>query len=107
MMPTPGNVLSLLLTCRNISGIIASSIIGNTLPIIESCRSKDMRIIFTRHGHENDSKDLGMLGKWWGDFIQYGSKEWELMKALKPNDYDGIIDKNRYNAFHGTGLMRV
>ncbi|MCK4818432.1 isochorismatase family protein, partial [bacterium] len=32
------------------------------------------------------------------------SKDWELIKALKPSDTDEIIDKNRYSAFHGTGL---
>lgn len=103
-MPTPGKCALLVIDMQEYFRDVASSIIGNTLSIIESCRSKDMRIIFTRHGHENDPKDLGMLGEWWGDFIQYGSKEWELLKALSPNDYDGIIDKNRYNAFHGTGL---
>ncbi|MFO7839655.1 MAG: isochorismatase family protein [Desulfosalsimonadaceae bacterium] len=83
---------------------IASLIIGNVLSIIEACRSRDMRIIFTRHGHEDISKDGGMLAQWWGDYIQYGSKEWELIKALQPGDNEAILDKKRYNAFHGTGL---
>lgn len=103
-MPTPGKCALLVIDMQEYFRDVASSIIGNTLSIIESCRSKGMRIIFTRHGHENEPDDLGMLGKWWGDFIQYGSKEWELLKALNPKDSDGIIDKNRYNAFHGTGL---
>jgi len=45
-----------------------------------------------------------MLEKWWGDLIQYGSKDWELIKAIEPPDGDGILDKNRYSAFHETGL---
>ena len=45
-----------------------------------------------------------MLDKWWGDYIQYGSKDWELIKALQPEDNDAVFDKKRYNAFHGTGL---
>jgi len=34
-----------------------------------------MRIIFTRHGHKDFSKDGGMLDKWWGDSIMYGTKD--------------------------------
>mmetsp|Transcript_1280 Transcript_1280/g.926 ORF Transcript_1280/g.926 Transcript_1280/m.926 type:complete len:199 (+) Transcript_1280:1730-2326(+) len=102
--PNSGRCVLLVIDMQNYFSSITSSIIGNVLSIIETCRSKEMRIIYTRHGHENNPKDLGMLGKWWGDFIQYGSKDWELLKALKPTDNDGIIDKNRYNAFHNTGL---
>ena len=28
----------------------------------------------------------------------------ELIKALQPENNDAILDKNRYNAFHGTDL---
>jgi isochorismate hydrolase len=74
------------------------------LSIIETCRAKGIRIIFTRHGHKDITKDGGMLGKWWGDYIVYGSKEWELIKGLSIQDTDVILDKNRYSAFYGTGL---
>jgi isochorismate hydrolase len=83
---------------------IAAPILGNVLSIIEACRSVDIRTIFTRHGHKNISEDGGMLVAWWGDLIEYGSKDWELINALKPSDTDGVIDKNRYSVFHGTGL---
>jgi isochorismate hydrolase len=83
---------------------IAAPILGNVLSVIEACRSVDIRTIFTRHGHKNISEDGGMLAAWWGDLIRYGSKDWELINALKPSDTDGVIDKNRYSVFHGTGL---
>jgi isochorismate hydrolase len=83
---------------------IATPILGNVLSIIEACRSKSMKIIFTRHGHRNALQEGGMLAEWWGDQIDYGSEDWELIKSLQPSDADGIIDKNRYSAFHGTGL---
>ena len=34
----------------------------------------------------------------------YGTKDWELINALEPKENDAILGKNRYNAFHGTGL---
>jgi isochorismate hydrolase len=39
-----------------------------------------------------------------GDYIQYSSRDWELIKELQPEDNDAILDKKRYNAFHCTGL---
>jgi isochorismate hydrolase len=61
-------------------------------------------MIFTRHGHKNVLEDGGMLSEWWGDQIDYGSREWEFITSLTPSADDEIIDKNRYSAFHGTVL---
>ena len=102
--PTPAKCALLVIDMQQYFQSIASPIIGNVISIVEACRSRNMRIIFTRHGHSDISKDGSMLYKWWGDFIQYGSKDWELIKAIQPGDYDAVLDKNRYSAFHGTTL---
>ena len=102
--PNPSRCALLVIDMQHYFHSIASPILGNVISIIEACRSRNMRIIFTRHGHSDVSKDGGMLQEWWGDSIQYGSTAWELIKAIQPDEYDAILDKNRYNAFHGTGL---
>jgi isochorismate hydrolase len=102
--PKPGRCALLVIDMQQYFFSIAAPILGNVLSIIEACRSVDIRTIFTRHGHKNISEDGGMLVAWWGDLIEYGSKDWELINALKPSDTDGVIDKNRYSVFHGTGL---
>lgn len=102
--PKPGRCALLVIDMQQYFFSIAAPILGNVLSIIEACRSVDIRTIFTRHGHKNISEDGGMLVAWWGDLIEYGSKGWELINALKPSDTDGVIDKNRYSVFHGTGL---
>lgn len=102
--PTPSKCALLVIDMQQYFQSIASNILGNVISIIEACRLRNMRIIFTRHGHHDIIEDGGMLSQWWDDFIQYGSKDWELIKALQPSDYDAILDKNRYNAFHGTNL---
>ena len=86
---------------------IATPILVNVLSIIETCRSKNIRIIFTRHGHRDVSKDGGMLAEWWADQIVHGSKDWELIEALNVSDADIIIDKLRYSVFHGTGFHEI
>ena len=102
--PKPSKCALLVIDMQRYFQSIASPILGNIVSIIESCRARNMRIIFTRHGHKDLSTDGGMLDKWWGDSIMYGTKDWELIKAIEPNENDAILDKNRYSAFHGTGL---
>lgn len=106
--PTPGRYALLVVDMQQYFLSIASPIMGNVLSIIEACRSHQGKVIFTRHGHKDITKDGGMLEKWWGDGIIHGSKDWEIFKALSPLETEGIIDKNRYSAFHGTDLdMRL
>lgn len=103
-LPKPGKCALVVIDMQQYFLPLASHIVGNVLSIIEACRSKGIRVIFTRHGHKDISKDGGMLSKWWGDCIMYGSSEWELIKGLGPQDTDGLLDKNRYSAFFGTEL---
>jgi isochorismate hydrolase len=102
--PRPSQCALLVIDMQRYFQSIASPILSNVISIVDLCRSKGIQIIFTRHGHKDIAKDGGMLGAWWGDSIRYGSKEWELITALDPDDHDDILDKKRYNAFHGTGL---
>lgn len=89
---------------QNFFESITGEIKENLLEIIETCRQNNIRIVYTRHGHKDMSKDGGMLAKWWGDGIVYGSRDWELLPGITPGDEDLIIDKNRYSAFFKTGL---
>ena len=102
--PEPHRCALLVIDMQRYFFSIATPILGNVLSIIEACRSKGIRIIFTRHGHRDVSEDGGMLAEWWADHIDHGSKDWELIKALKVSDADIIIDKHRYSVFHGTGF---
>jgi isochorismate hydrolase len=97
--PRSGKCALLVIDMQEYFRAIASPIIGNVLSIIEDCRKKGVRVIYTRHGHKDVAKDGGMLGEWRGGLIQYGSENWDIIKAISPLDTDGILDKNRYSAF--------
>jgi len=45
-----------------------------------------------------------MIEKWWSEIITYGNLEHALLPELQIREKETIIPKNRYNAFHGTGL---
>lgn len=102
--PKPDRCALLVIDMQQYFLSIAAPILGNVMSVIKACKSKGVKIIFTRHGHRDISKDGGMLKKWWGDLIDYGSKDWKLIDSLKPTDTDVIVDKNRYSVFQGTGL---
>ena len=60
-------------------------------------------VVFTRHCHMGKD-DLGMLGKFFSDYIRCGSKESEIISRLAPSAEERIFQKNTYDAFHRTGL---
>lgn len=83
---------------------VARPILQSVLDLLDACRTAGIKIVFTRHGHHDPKKDGGMLARWWGELIAYGSREWELFGELSPRPEEPIIDKTRYSAFHGTNL---
>lgn len=88
-------------------GSIADPVISNVKRIIDRCRNRELKIIYTRHGHKDLSVDGGMLAEWWDTHAQYGTPEWEIIKEVSPRENDVVIDKNRYSAFYNTDLDRI
>jgi isochorismate hydrolase len=102
--PNPAKSALLVIDLQEYFLPMLSPIIGNVLSLIESCRAKGIKVIYTRHGHKDSDKDGGMLLKWWGDVIIYGTEKWNLIKSISPHENEPVIDKNRYSAFLGTSL---
>jgi isochorismate hydrolase len=102
--PDPARCALLVIDMQRFFRPIPDPIIDNVTAIIAHARSSGMPVVYTRHGHEDLSKDGGLLAEWWGDLAIRGSYEWELLDNLDVADDDIIVDKNRYDAFHGTEL---
>jgi isochorismate hydrolase len=100
----PGQCALLVIDMQNYFDSLTANIKPNLLKIIDVCRAKGIRIVFTRHGHKDISKDGGMLAKWWDDSVMVGTHGWELTSEFKLGKEDLVIDKNRYSAFFKTGL---
>ena len=71
--------------------------------LLSHWRSIDGTVVYTRHCH-NSSEDLGMLGKFFSDFIRCGKKESEIIPELSPLPCERIFQKNTYDAFYNTNL---
>ena len=105
-IPDPKKCALLVIDMQNYFCGIASPVLDNVARIIKECRSRNIEIIYTQHGHKDIEKDGGMLGKWWNDYISYGSKEWEIIDLIAPQKDDLIIEKKRYSAFYETQLEK-
>lgn len=71
--------------------------------LIEAWRSFGGHIIYTRHCHTG-ADDLGMLGKFFNDYIRCGESEAEIVSDLAPQPNDVVIRKTTYDAFLNTVL---
>jgi len=76
------------------------------LKVIETCRQKDVPVVFTQHGHTDPQSDGGVLGQWWGEVILQGTMDWKFLPEIKIESKDKIVPKKRYSAFYETDLER-
>lgn len=70
-------------------------------------REKGCPVIFTRHGHDAEGEDAGLLLEWWSDYIKRDTPHWELVDGIGYREGDLVIDKTRYDAFYDTALEGV
>ncbi len=81
-------------------------VIPNLKRLLEFWRTAGAPVIFTRHGHEGDH-DLGMLGRFFSDYIRVDEPEAEIISELSPYDNETVIRKKTYDAFLGTPLSSI
>lgn len=79
------------------------SIIPGIAKLIGLWRESGNRIVFTRHSHTGED-DLGMLGKFFSDYIRDGEPESEIISGLTPRRDEPVFRKNTYDAFYNTEL---
>lgn len=104
------NCALLVIDMQEVFRSCGGSLIPELNSTIEFCRSSNIPVIFTQHGHKNVDLDGGMLAEQFGKYnlISYGSENWKLMKELDVRKDDVIItEKRRYDAFHGTILQDI
>ena len=81
----------------------AEPIVGSIQRLLEAWRAAGAAVIFTRHCHRDES-DLGMLGRFFSDYIRCGEPDSELIPSLKPRLDEPVLRKTTYDAFLGTPL---
>ena len=72
--------------------------------VIDGFREAGRPILYTRHVHNPDGSDAGIMGWWWRDMIVEGTTDSEILESLAPRPEDRVICKHRYSAFYETDL---
>ena len=103
----PKHAALLVIDIQNFFNRIVQPILKNLLKVIQSCRQKDIPIIFTQHGHTDPPADGGVLGQWWGEVILHGTKDWQFLPEIKIESKDIVLPKKRYSAFYKTDLEEI
>jgi nicotinamidase-related amidase len=78
----------------------AKDTINNIKSLIERARDVEVKIVYTQDTHFED--DLEWLI--WPVHCKKGTRGWNFIEELKPQDHDLIIEKNRYDGFYETPL---
>lgn len=71
--------------------------------LLEFWRNGGRTVVFTRHCHSGPD-DLGMLGRFFGDYIRCDEEDSKIIRELRPLAAEKVFRKSTYDAFHGTGL---
>jgi bifunctional isochorismate lyase / aryl carrier protein len=82
------------------------AIVPRIRALVSVFRELGRPVIYTRHGHEGTG-DLGMLGRFFSDYIKQGEPDSAIIEALRPLDGETVIPKTTYDAFIGTELDRL
>lgn len=80
------------------------AIIENVNKLIKTFRQFFRPVIFTRHVHDPEGIDAGIMKWWWEGMCVEGSPESEIIEELKPLPKEKVVTKHRYSAFYNTDL---
>jgi len=81
-------------------------IIPNLKLLLDHWRDVGAAVVYTRHGHEG-KHDLGMLGRFFSDYIRIDEPDSEIISDLAPLDHEAVIQKKTYDAFLGTPMHAI
>ena len=103
-LPSPDRTALLVIDMQAYFRSMVTDILSNLQRLLSVCRNSGVPVVYTQHGHEDPSRDGGMLGEWWGDLIMEGSEGARILREIAPGDSEKIVAKNRYSAFFKTDL---
>lgn len=68
--------------------------------LLDMARQNGMLVAYTQDTHLPGDPEFPI----WGEHVLIGTWGWEIVDELKPQPYDLIVQKRRYDGFFGTSL---
>lgn len=84
-----------------------AAILPNLRRLVAAFRAAGRPVIYTRHVHQPDGTDAGIMGWWWKGMCREGHPESEVCEELAPLSGEKQVFKRRYSAFYNTDLETV
>ncbi len=81
----------------------STAIVPRIQRLVSMWRTLGRPVIFTRHAHKGEH-DLGMLGRFFSDYIRLGEPDSEIVPDFEPGLGELVIRKTTYDSFLGTEL---
>jgi bifunctional isochorismate lyase / aryl carrier protein len=81
----------------------APAIVPSIRRLVDAWHGRGAPVFFTRHSHAGPD-DLGMLGRFFRDYIRLGEPDAEIVEGIVPGTGDPVLRKTTYDAFLGTSL---
>jgi isochorismate hydrolase len=103
----PQQAALLTIDMQNYFNRIARPVLSNILKVTQTCRQRNIPVIFTQHGHTEPDSDGGILGEWWGELIIGGTEDWKFLPEMKIESMDIVLPKKRYSTFFETDLDKT
>jgi nicotinamidase-related amidase len=75
--------------------------------LVAAWRAARLPLFFTRHAHLEPRQDGGALSRFWRSLILEGTRDAELVDALRPQTGERVVLKHTYSAFAGTPLEQA
>jgi nicotinamidase-related amidase len=82
------------------------AIVPRIKALLDVWRRLEALVVFTQHCHDGEH-DLGMLGRFFSDYIRAGTIDAEFLDALAPHEGEAVIRKTTYDGFMGTSLDEI
>jgi nicotinamidase-related amidase len=92
---------SLTFTCGGLA------ILPTVKRLLGAFRKAGRPVIYTRHVHNPDRSDAGIMEWWWEGMCLEGSPESQVHPDIFPLPNEKVIAKHRYSAFYNTDLETV
>ncbi|MET7992110.1 isochorismatase family cysteine hydrolase [Amycolatopsis sp. NPDC005232] len=87
----------------------ALAMVDRLVEMLDFCRTKGVKVIYTAHVHRSDGSDMGLYDDLFPPIANRnaliaGSTGAQIISRLEPHDGEHVIEKHRYSGFYATDL---
>lgn len=87
------------------AGPTVTTLVRNIDLLRHRCRDHEVPVVYTAQRGSATPNERGLLAAFWGPGMSDSAAHRDILSEIAPKPDDLVLDKNRYSAFHRTGLL--